>query len=47
MGAHMNSQKVTDLGWEMYLTYYIAKSEPSFKVQVSQTASEPEKYLRT
>ena len=46
-GAHMNIQKVTESGWEMYLTKYVATGEPSFKLEISKDASEPEKYLRT
>ncbi len=46
-GAHMNIQKVAGAGWEMYLAKYVAKTEPSFSVDVSRDASEPEKYLRT
>ena len=43
----MNIQKVAGAGWEMYLAKYVAKTEPSFSVDVSRDASEPEKYLRT
>ncbi len=46
-GAHMNIQKVASAGWEMYLAKYVAKTEPSFSINVSKDASEPEKYLRT
>ncbi len=46
-GAHMNIQKVTTSGWEMYLAKYVAKSEPSFSLNVSKDASDPEKYIRT
>lgn len=46
-GAHMNIQKVTESGWEMYLAKYVAKGEPSFKLEISKDASEAEKYLRT
>ena len=46
-GAHMNIQKVTASGWEMYLAKYVAKTEPSFSLQVSKDASDPEKYIRT
>ena len=46
-GAHMNIQKVTASGWEMYLAKYVAKTEPSFSLQVSKGASDPEKYIRT
>ena len=46
-GAHMNIQKVTEAGWEMYLAKYVAKGEPSFKLDISKDASDPEKYLRT
>ena len=46
-GAHMNIQNVTESGWEMYLAKYVAKGEPSFKLDISKNASEPEKYLRT
>ena len=47
MGAHINIQKVTESGWEMYLAKYVAKGEPSFKLQISKDVSEPEKYLQT
>ncbi|XP_065054148.1 uncharacterized protein LOC135682959 isoform X4 [Rhopilema esculentum] len=46
-GAHMNIQKVTASGWEMYLAKYVAKSEPSFQLEVSKDASDTEKYIRT
>ena len=46
-GAHMNIQKVTESGWEMYLAKYVAKGEPSFQLEISKDASDPEKYLRT
>ncbi len=46
-GAHMNIQKVTTSGWEMYLAKYVAKAEPSFSVPLAKDASEPEKYIRT
>ena len=46
-GAHMNIQKVTESGWEMYPAKYVAKGEPAFKLNTSKDASEPEKYLRT
>ena len=46
-GVHMTIQQVTEAGWEMYLAKYVAKGEPSFKLDISKTASEPEKYLRT
>ena len=30
----MNIQKVTASGWEMYLAKYVAKSEPSFQLNM-------------
>ena len=41
----MNIQKASDSGWEMYLAKYWAKAKPSFKLNISNDASGPEKYL--
>eukprot|EP00112_Aurelia_sp_Birch-Aquarium-sp1_P026726 Seg968.10 transcript_id=Seg968.10/GoldUCD/mRNA.D3Y31 product="hypothetical protein" protein_id=Seg968.10/GoldUCD/D3Y31 len=46
-GAHMNIQRVTGSGWEMYLAKYVAKTEPSFQMQLSRDASDTERYIRT
>ena len=46
-GASMNIQRVSKHGFEMYLAKYISKPEPSFQVNLSENASDPEKYLRT
>ena len=46
-GASMNIQRVSKHGFEMYLAKYISKSEPSFQVNLSENATDPEKYLRT
>ena len=46
-GAHMNIQRVTSSGWEMYLAKYVAKTEPSFQMQLSKDASDTERYIRT
>ena len=43
----MNIQKVTTSGWEMYLAKYVAKTEPSFRLEISKDASDTEKYIRT
>ena len=47
MGAHVNIQRVTSGGWELYLAKYVAKAEPSFDLKLPEDASECEKYLRT
>ena len=46
-GASMNIQRVSKHGFEMYLAKYVSKPEPSFQVNLSENASDPEKYLRT
>jgi len=43
----MNIQRVSKHGFEMYLAKYISKPEPSFQVNLSENATDPEKYLRT
>ena len=43
----MNIQRVSKHGFEMYLAKYVSKPEPSFQVNLSENASDPEKYLRT
>ena len=43
----MNIQRVSRHGFEMYLAKYISKPESSFQVNLSENASDPEKYLRT
>jgi len=34
MGAHVNIQRVTADGWELYLAKYVAKAEPSFDLKL-------------
>ena len=46
-GAHMNIVKVTSSGWEMYLAKYVAKTEPSFQLDISKDASDTEKCVKT
>jgi len=46
-GASMNIQRVPKHGFEMYLSKYISKPERSFQVNLSESASDPEKYLHT
>ena len=46
-GAHINVQKVTAGGWELYLAKYVSKGEKSFDIPISESASEPEKFIRT
>ena len=46
-GASMNIQRVSTHGFETYLAKYISKPESSFDVKLSESPSEPEKYLRT
>ena len=43
----MNIQKVTTSGWEIYLAKYVAKTEPSFQLEVSKDAADTENYIRT
>ncbi len=43
-GAHMNIQKVSTSGLEMYLAKYVVKTEPSFSVHVDKAALETERY---
>ena len=43
----MNIQRVSKHRFEMYLAKYIFKPEPSFQVNLSENASDPEKYLHT
>ena len=47
MGAHVNIQRVTSGGWELYLAKYVAKAEPSFDLKLPEDTSESERYLRT
>ena len=47
MGAHVNIQRVTSGGWELYLAKYVAKAEPSFDLKLPEDTTEPERYLRT
>ena len=47
LGSAYEYSKVTEAGWEIYLANYVAKGEPTFKVDISKNASEPEKYLQT
>lgn len=45
--GHMNIQKISHGGWQMYLAKYLAKSEPSFNTKISENMSDPACYLRT
>lgn len=47
MGAHVNIQRVTSGGWELYLAKYVAKAEPSFDLNLPEGTTDPERYLRT
>ena len=46
-GATHNVQRVSKHGFEQYLAKYISKAEPSFKIDLPEDASDPQKYLRT
>ena len=46
-GASHNVQRVSKHGFEQYLAKYISKAEPSCKIELPETASLPQRYLRT
>ena len=46
LGAHVNIQRVTSGGWELYLAKYVTKAEPSFDLKLPQDKSESQRYLR-
>ena len=45
--GHMNIQRVTSGGWEVYLAKYVSKAEPSFDLKLPPTATEVERFLKT
>ena len=45
--AHMNIQRVSHSGWELYLAKYISKAEPSFDMLLPDKTNEVERFLRT
>ena len=46
-GAGHNVQRVSRHRFEMYLAKYISKAEPITRIEVPETASAPERYLKT
>ena len=46
-GAGHNVQRVSRHGFEMYLAKYISKPEPSTKIELPESTSAPERYLKT
>ncbi|MCP3664444.1 MAG: AAA family ATPase, partial [Gammaproteobacteria bacterium] len=46
MDAHTNTQRVTGAFWAMYLAKYVTKLELSLNVDISEDASDVEKFLR-
>ncbi len=45
--GHLNMQFVTKHGWEIYLSKYISKAEPSMDIQLKPESTAPERFLRT
>ena len=45
-GAHHNFARVSKPGFEQYLAKYISKAEPFCKIDLPDTASLPQRYLR-
>ena len=45
--AHLNVQRITKGGWEMYLAKYLSKGEMSMDVALPAEATQTERYLRT
>ena len=46
-GAGHNVQRVSRHGFEMYLAKYVSKAEPITKIELPESASAPERYLKT
>ena len=46
-GAAHNVQVVSKHGFEMYLAKYISKPEPSFKIELPENCSAPQRFLRS
>jgi hypothetical protein len=45
--GHINVQKVTKSGYELYLCKYISKGEFSVDIDLPKSASDPQRYLKT
>ena len=44
--AHMNIQKISEIGWMAYVCKYITKGEKLFNVKLKEGTSQVEKYLK-